>query len=105
MEAVVGLWGGVRAAEAGAECPGREGPGVPEQEGQGLEAHLIVSRRRRRRREKCVKERGSLPAFMLVVEGRDSLVPWPWGILQAAAFACPRLVSHEVGSVFLPEML
>ena len=83
MEAVVGLWGGVRAAEAGAECAGREGPGVQEQEGQGLDAHLVVSRsRRRRREEKCVRERGTETAFMLVVEGRGSLGPCPWGILE-----------------------
>ena len=105
MKAVVGLWGGVRAAEVGAERAGREGPGVQEQAGQGLDAHLVVSRSRRRRcEEKCVRERGTGPAFMLVVEGRDSLVPWPWGILQAAVLGLPSLLNHELESVFLPTI-
>ena len=41
VEAVVGLWGGVRAAVAGAERAGRGRSGVQEQEGQGLETHLV----------------------------------------------------------------
>lgn len=48
VEAVVGPCGGVRAAEAWAQPAGREGRGersqeFEEQEGQGLETHLVVS--------------------------------------------------------------
>lgn len=60
---------------------------------------------RRRREEKCVKERGSGPAFMLVMEGQDILVPWPWGIHLLAALAWPSVLSHYVGSIFFPTTL
>ena len=37
----MGLWGGVRAAEVGTECAGRNGSGLQEQIGQELETHLV----------------------------------------------------------------
>lgn len=47
-----------------------------EKEGKGVEAHLFERGGKRRRQEKCVRERGAGPAFMLVPEGRDSLCAW-----------------------------
>ena len=47
MEAAVGIWGGVRAAEAGAEQAGKRGSGEQEQNGKGPETHLASRNKRR----------------------------------------------------------
>lgn len=57
----------------------------------GLEAHLVVGRRRRRRREKCVRERGSGLAFMLVLDGWESPALDPGVFWSLQFFAGPSL--------------
>ena len=72
-----------------------------EKEGQGVEAHLVVSRSRRRtNEEKCVRERGSGLAFIVVLEGWYSFVPLPWVILLPTVSGWLRVVCPVVGSVF-----